>query len=293
MIFRISFNIFDKYYFKTSNKNQDVMNKIGILGSGWLGSALAEKAQKKGHEIWVTTTTEGKVNTLQNKGFHAQFLRLSESTLEGTLDFFNDIDTLVITIPPGLRKNPQRNYVALIEQIIEKTESYKIQRVLFTSSTSVYGFQKGIITETSELLGATPSAKQIIDVEQKLLKNKNFESCIVRLGGLMGPERHPIFTLSGKKNLPNPLSPINFIHREDATAILLQIVENWKGNQTYNAVTPFHPSRKEYYTQMAKMAQLSPPKFEETGTIRGIISSEKVVFELNCQFTVKNLLILN
>ena len=118
------------------------MNKIGILGSGWLGSAFAEKAQKKGHEIWLTTTTKGKVNTLQNKGFHAQFLRLSESTREGTLDFFNHIDTLVIIIPPGLRKNPKRNYVALIDQIIEITESYKIHKVLFTSSTSVYGFKR-------------------------------------------------------------------------------------------------------------------------------------------------------
>ena len=68
--------------------------------------------------------------------------------------------------------------------------------------------------------------------------------------------------------------------RQDAVGILLKIVENWKGNQTYNAVTPFHPTRKEYYTQMAKMAGLSPPKFEETGTIRGIISSKKVLFEL-------------
>ena len=112
----------------------------------------------------------------------------------GKIDFFNHIDTLVIMIPPSLRKNPQHNYAALFEQIIQKTESYKIKRVLFTSSTSVYGFQKGIITETSKLLGDTPSALQIINVEQKLQVNKNFESIIVRLGGLIGPNRHPIFS---------------------------------------------------------------------------------------------------
>ena len=269
------------------------MNKIGILGSGWLGSAFAEKAKKKGYVVWVTTTTKRKVKVLQNKGFHAQFLRFTKSTIEGEPDFFEDIDTMVITIPTGLRKNSKYNYVDLFEQIIEKAEFFKIQRVLFTSSTSVYGFQEGVITELSDLLGDTPSAQQIINVEQNLLKNKNFESCIVRLGGLIGPNRHPIFTLSGKKNLPNPYSPINFIHQQDAVAILLKIVENWKGNQTYNAVTPFHPTRKEYYTQMAKMAGLNTPKFKETGTIRGIISSKKVLVELNCQFTVKNLLILN
>ena len=127
---------------------------------------MAEKAKKKGHR-W--TTTKDKVDRLQNKGFHAQYLSFSETSMVGKIDFFNHIDTLVIMIPPSLRKNPQHNYAALFEQIIQKTESYKIKRVLFTSSTSVYGFQKGIITETSKLLGATPSAKQIIDVEQKLL----------------------------------------------------------------------------------------------------------------------------
>ncbi|MAG19504.1 MAG: NAD(P)-dependent oxidoreductase [Flavobacteriaceae bacterium] len=269
------------------------MNKIGILGSGWLGLALAEKAKKKGHQVWTTTTTKSKVDRLQNKGFHVRYLNFSETSMVGEIDFFNHINTLVIIIPPGLRKNPQHNYVSLFEQIIEKAESYKIKRVLFTSSTSVYGFQKGIITETSKLLGDTPSALQIINVERKLQKNKNFESIIVRLGGLIGPKRHPIFTLGGKENLPNPQSPINFIHQEDAVAILLKIVENWSGNQTYNAVTPFHPSRKEYYTQMAKIAHISPPKFEKIGTIRGTISSKKIVSELNCQFKVKNLLILN
>ena len=269
------------------------MNKIGILGSGWLGLALAEKAKKKGHQVWTTSTTKGKVDILQNKGFHARYLSFSETSMAGEIDFFNHIDTLVIMIPPGLRKNPQHNYAALFEQIIGKTEFYKIKRVLFTSSTSVYGFQKGIITETSKLLGDTPSALQIINVERKLQINKNFESIIVRLGGLIGPKRHPIFALGGKENLPNPQSPINYIHQEDAVEILIKIVENWSGNQIYNAVTPFHPSRKEYYTQMAKIAHISPPKFEKIGTIRGTISSKKIVSELNCQFKVKNLLILN
>ena len=64
------------------------MNKIGILGSGWLGLALAEKAKKKGHQVWTTTTTEGKVDRLKNKGFHAQYLSFSETSMVGKIDFF-------------------------------------------------------------------------------------------------------------------------------------------------------------------------------------------------------------
>ncbi len=269
------------------------MKKIGILGGGWLGLALALEARKKGHQVKVTSTSQERVKLLIDEGLNTQLLNVTESAILGSLDFFKEIETLIITIPPGLRKNPQSNYVALIEQIIEKVEAYNIQKVLFTSSTSVYGFQAGIITERSELLGDSPSAQQIIKVEQKLLNNKNFEGCIVRLGGLIGPDRHPIFTLSGKKNLPNPLSPINFIHQKDAIAIVLNLVENWNENQIYNAVTPYHPNRETYYLKIAEVAQLDPPNFQKTGAVRGFVSSEKVCFELHYKFKVKNLLILN
>ena len=293
MIFNLSFDIFDYCLSRALNENQNVMSIIGILGGGWLGTELARKALENKHIVRVTTTTPEKLNLLNNKGYNASLLKIEESGIDGNLDVFEGIDLLVIMIPPGLRKNPQRNYVAIVEQIIEKIEFFKIKKVLYTSSTGVYGFQEGIITEENELLGQTTSTRQIIEVEKKLLENKNFKSCIVRLGGLMGPNRHPIHSLSGKKDLPNPLSPINFIHQQDAVAILLQIIENWKGNQVYNAVTPFHPNRKDYYTQMAKIAKLPPPTFEKNGTIRGVISAKKVVDDLNCQFIVKNLLILN
>ena len=177
--------------------------------------------------------------------------------------------------------------------IINKIELTGIEKVIFTSSTSVYGNQAETITEESELLGTTEAARQIIAVEKKLLEHKQFESCILRLGGLVGPNRHPIFTLSGKKNIPNPLSPINFIHQQDAVSIILHIIENWQGNQAYNAVTPFHPTRIDYYSEMAKIAALEAPAFEKSGIVRGIVSANKVRKDLNFKFLVKNLLILN
>lgn len=269
------------------------MSVVGVLGGGWLGSALAEKVSENGHKVKITSTTREKIDRFRQRGYEAQLLKISETEIEGKLEFFKEVDFLVITIPPGLRKNPQRNYVKLMEQIISNIQFFDIKKVLFTSSTSVYGFQENTITEESELLGNSTAAKQIIKVEQILSENKNFESCIVRLGGLIGSNRHPIFKLSGKKNLPNPLSPINFIHQKDAVAILLKIIQNWKGSQVYNAVTPFHPSRKDYYEHMAEIARVPPPTFENKGSIRGFISTKKVIVEFNCEFIVKNLLILN
>ena len=267
--------------------------KIGILGGGWLGSKLAQKGVENNHIIKVSTTTPQKVASLQNNGCTAHILTVREDSIEGDFTFFSDVDVLMITIPPGLRKNPDRNYVGMIEQVIAKAVAFKIKKVMYTSSTSVYGFQKNTITEESPTLPETVSAKQIVACENKLLSNLAFESCIIRLGGLIGPDRHPVFTLSGRQNIPNPNSPINFIHQKDAVGAMLHLALNWRGNEIFNAVAPYHPTRKEYYTQMAKLANVTPPSFEERGQIRGAISNSKLLKSANYNFFVENLLILS
>jgi hypothetical protein len=55
--------------------------------------------------------------------------------------------------------------------------------------------------------------------------------------------------------------------------------------ETFNAVTPFHPTRKEYYTQKALEMKLPLPEFDETNPSFGkIISSNKVETLLTYQF---------
>ena len=147
--------------------------------------------------------------------------------------------------------------------------------------------------EKSKTNPMSDAAKKILMCEKKLLENPSFESCIVRLGGLIGPDRHPIYYLSNKQNLPNPKSPINLIHQIDAVGITLCLSENWNGNEIFNAVTKYHPSRKDYYVSISKIAKLAPPKFEKKGKIRGEISSSKLLELTNYQFKVENLLILN
>ena len=181
----------------------------------------------------------------------------------------------------------------MMERVIEKIVNFRIKKVIYTSSTSVYGFQKENITEKSKTNPMSNSAKKILMCEKKLLENPSFESCIIRLGGLIGPDRHPVYSLSMKQNLPNPKSPINLIHQIDAVGITLCLSENWNGNEIFNAVTKYHPSRKDYYVSISKIAKLAPPKFEKKGKIRGEISSSKLLKLTNYQFKVENLLILN
>ncbi len=275
------------------NQELNLMEKIGVLGCGWLGLALAKKAIEKGYGVNATSTTPSKTLRLEPTQIKPFLLEVNENEIKGEDLFFNDISTLIIAIPPGLRRNTNRNFDKIIGQVITKIKDFKIKKVLFLSSTSVYGFQEEEINEESPTLGTTTSAIQLLISEKMLLEEEKFETCVIRLGGLIGPKRHPIYSLSLKKNIPNPNSPINLIHQKDAVQIILKLIEAWQPNEVYSAVTPFHPSRKNYYTKMANLANISPPDFQPEGAVRGEVSSQKIRDKINFTFLVDNLLILN
>ena len=266
---------------------------IGILGAGWLGSVLAGKFIENNHNVIISTTTPEKHSLFLKNGLQSMLIEVTKEKIIGDNSFFNDLDLLIVTIPPMFRKNRNLKYVEMMERVIEKIVIFGIKKVIYTSSTSVYGFKKNTITEKSKTDPLTDSAKKILMCENKLLENSSFESCIIRLGGLIGPNRHPIYSISGKQNLPNPKSPINLIHQKDAVSIILYLSQKWNGNEIFNAVTSYHPTRKDYYISISKIAKLAPPKFEKKGKIRGEISSSKLLKLTNYQFEVENLLILN
>ena len=265
------------------------MKKISILGCGWLGLPLAKKLIEKRNSVKGSTTSENKLSILKDAGINPFLVALeSESVSETINDFLAESEILIIDIPPKLRANTDSSrklFVEKIETLIPFIEKSTIKKVLFVSSTSVYGDQNDLITEETNPNPETESGKQLLLAEAILQKNQNFETTILRFGGLIGEDRHPVKFLAGKENLENPDAPVNLIHQKDCIGIIEEIIFQSKWNEVFNAVAPFHPSREDYYTQKAKEQNLILPKFStEKSNIKKIISSEKVQDILNYEF---------
>jgi nucleoside-diphosphate-sugar epimerase len=275
------------------------MKKISILGCGWLGLPLAKKLIEKGNSVNGSTTSENKLSILEDAGINPFLVILSdpEASGEGALEdenvstiniFLAESEILIIDIPPKLRANTdfsRKIFVAKIETLIPFIEKSTIKKVLFVSSTSVYGDQNDLIIEETIPNPETESGKQLLLAEAILQKNQNFETTILRFGGLIGEDRHPVKFLAGKENLENPDAPVNLIRQNDCINIIEEIINQSKWNEVFNAVAPFHPTRKDYYTQKAKEQNLILPKFStEKSNIKKIISSEKIENILKYEF---------
>jgi nucleoside-diphosphate-sugar epimerase len=267
------------------------MTKISILGCGWLGLPLAKALLEKGFSVNGSTTSTEKLSTLENAGISPFLISLDSKSVSGFLEtFLQEIDTLIIDIPPKLRGINSESFVEKIATLIPSIEKSAVKNVVFISSTSVYGEENDIVNEETLLNPDTESGKQLVEVEQLLQSNVNFKTTVIRFGGLIGGDRHPVKFLAGRENLDNPEAPINLIHQEDCIGIILKIIETDCWNETFNAAAPFHPSRSTYYTQKATDLNLALPKFNYSKPSKGkIIQNDKVVNVLKYTFTKADL----
>jgi nucleoside-diphosphate-sugar epimerase len=262
------------------------MTQISILGCGWLGLPLAKSLLQNGFSIKGSTTSLEKMSPLQSAGITPFLLRLAEHQIsESIADFLADSQILIINIPPKLRGGSTENFVAKITTLLPFIENSTIEKVLFVSSTSVYGDDNDLVTEDTPLNPDREGGRQLAIVENVLQKNSQFQTTILRFGGLIGEDRNPVRFLSGRENIENPNAPINLIHQDDCIGIIEKIIALNPWNETYNAVAPFHPSRQEYYTQKATELNLALPKFAALNTIVGkTILNNKLIEVLHYSF---------
>ena len=279
----------NKLLMKTTN--------ISILGCGWLGLPLAKSLLSKSCEVKGSTTSENKLDVLENSGISPFQIQLEAHQIIGNIeDFLKETDVLVIDIPPGLRReissSQEMTFVNKIKTLIPFIEKSGVQKVIFVSSTSVYGDNFPIVelTEETQPNPDTESGKQLVIAETLLQSNAHFKTTVIRFGGLLDDDRHPVKFLAGRTNVENPEAPVNMIEREDCIGIIEKALDfarddNWEWNQTFNAVAPQHPTRKAYYHKKAEILNLPLPTFAEDSESKGkIISSEKVETILGYSF---------
>ncbi|MCA0152272.1 Rossmann-fold NAD(P)-binding domain-containing protein [Winogradskyella vincentii] len=264
-----------------------MIKQVSVIGCGWLGFPLGIALVNKGITVKGSTTSNEKLKRLRSNNIFPFAIKLTEDRILGDINsFLEHSDLLIINVPPGLRKHPNKNHIAEISQLIESIIKNQIQKVIYIGSTSVFKDESNIpIIGSNFKPNNYEIAKQLIEIENLLMSNSYFKTTIIRFGGLIDENRHPGNFLSGRSGVKNPKAPINLIHKEDCIDIIAQIIEKQIFDTVINAVYPAHPTRKSYYTSYSKDNNLPPPKFENTATSKGkIVESEKLVQLLSYKF---------
>ena len=252
--------------------------RIGVLGCGWLGLGVAQSYIADNFIVHGSRQSKKGADSLQEHGVHGFVVQISESDVSGNLSaFLRGVSRLFLTFPPGLRRNPKPDFVAVIHQLLPHIHKSKVKKVVFTSSTGVYGPQQGLVTPNSVAQPQTESGRQLLEVESILRSQDGFSTQIVRLGGLLGGDRHPVKQLAKLPVVNNPQAPINLIHKADAIGLLRHLAEEAPWQRIYHGVAPWHPTKQDFYEQAANEMQLPSPKFaEDPGNANKVVTDPQV-----------------
>lgn len=232
---------------------------VSILGCGWFGMALARSLSGQGINVKASTTTPSKLALLSAanmKGFLVNIKSANDSIIDP--GFFY-CDTLVVA--NNVKMTKPDDYLGKINLTLSLIQQHGITKVIFISSTSVYGDPNATVTELTTPIPESASGKMLYTAERRFQNEPSFSCSILRFAGLVGPGRDPAGFFAGKTDIPNGLAPVNLVHLDDCVAIARTIITGNSAVSLLNVVSPDHPSKAEFYTLAAQRNGLVLPSF--------------------------------
>ena len=262
---------------------------ISFLGCGWLGHPSAIKLAQKGIQVKVSTTSATKIEQFTTEGLQPYLIHLTPESSEITLiQEFLHVDTLVINIPPG--KSSEVNFHPSQIQFLKPfIEDSPIKHIIYVSATSVYPEHNQMAYET-DVKNASEAVNKKLALAEDIIKSiPNKHITILRYGGLVGGSRNLLKFFAGKTDVEGGHIPVNLIHQNDAVNILCETVIQEVWDDTFNVCAPLHPSKKIFYSNLAKKFDAIAPQFkDEDSSPFKIINTDKIIQKLNYQFEFEN-----
>ncbi|MDU7870798.1 MAG: SDR family oxidoreductase, partial [Pantoea sp.] len=259
-----------------------------IVGLGWLGMPLAMALSARGWQVTGSKTTPDGVDAARRCGIEAFQLELTPELICDAADvepLFN-VDALVVTLPASRTAEGGEAYLQAVQNVVDSALVYNVPRIIFTSSTSVYGSGSGIKRETTPLTPETVAGKTLVKLENWLHDLPGTSVDIVRLAGLVGPKRHPGRFLAGKQQVANGSQGVNLVHLDDVVEAITLLLQTPKGGRVYNLCAAKHPSRDTFYPAVSRQLGLQPPHFApETANESGkLIDGSRICTELGFEY---------
>jgi nucleoside-diphosphate-sugar epimerase len=197
--------------------------------------------------------------------------------------YIEECDALVVLVAPQNSHSYEEVYLNTAKRISASLKGRKRPlHLLYTSSTSVCeGAGNDLVTEMTPLNPPSVNAKILLETEQVYLQT-NANSCILRLGGIYGPNREladRARRFSGLEMPDNGDKPTNSIHLEDiVTAILFSLENSLVG--IYHLVNDDHRSRRELYDSLCASIGIPGPLWNSRPPQDGgrgyIVSNQKI-----------------
>jgi nucleoside-diphosphate-sugar epimerase len=259
------------------------MNRLLILGCGYVGSAVAWRAVDEGREVTAVTRNPGKAAVLAATGVHAVVADLAGSDWHGQVGREFELVLNCVASGGGGAEGYRRSYRDGMRSVLSWLRSVEVGTLVYTSSTSVYAQDGGMrVDESMPAEGRNDTAQILVETENLLRNATKAERAnlrrwfILRLAGIYGPDRHSLLDAirTGYTSLPGTGGHrLNLAHRDDIADAIFACLDAppTVRDQVFNVADDAPATKHEVAVWIAaKLGKAAPVlSGEATGAGRG------------------------
>jgi nucleoside-diphosphate-sugar epimerase len=237
------------------------MTRILIAGCGYVGSALARARIARGDAVWGLRRNP--------VDLPAGVVPISaDLAVPRTLaDLPSALDAVVYAASPGGRDDAfyRTTYVEGLRNLLAalKAQTPRPGRVIFVSSTAVYGQTRGEwVDETSPTQPTHFSGRRLLEAEA-ILRDSGLPGVVLRLGGIYGPRRTRLVDqvrLGHASIARGGPHYTNRIHRDDCVGALDHLIELAEPADCYLGVDHEPEDEAVVFRWLAGVVGASPPR---------------------------------
>jgi len=207
---------------------------VVVVGVGYVGRVLAAELADDGYEVWGVRRGPEVPDGVTPVTVDATDAAALATALAPLSD--RQVDVCVLTAPD---EGDEAGYRKAYLRILETTgAALDIRRLLFASSTAVYGGATGAWVDEDTPTSPTRFSGEVLLEAEALASEVAAESSAIRYGGIYGPTRDRMVRLirDGKRIAAGPTRHGNRIHRDDCAGVMRHLLALPEVEDVYTAV---------------------------------------------------------
>src|SRR6056297_1128184 len=238
--------------------------RVVILGCGYIGIELGRQLTEAGHSVVGVRRSDDGCKAIEDAGFEPHQADLTD--LDGIAGL-PEADWLVFAASSGGRnaEAAREIYVDALEGAIEEygRRESPPDRLVYTSSTGVYGDHDGAWVDESTPLEPTTEKTHVLVEAERIARERSAEygidGTVARLSGLYGPDRYRL-----ERYIEGPVTEgyLNMVHRTDAAGAVAHLLTTDRARDEAVLVTDDEPVDKWAFADwlVDECGVDSPPK---------------------------------